>query len=158
LFLLTGSQQVSAVVTFSLAMFSQLVEQISHHIQDSVFSISFPSFASPPTTTSSSLELNLTVLSPGDCNIKISSDVVDVSQQPSDQSSTCENTTALVNGCAGENDCQDAKAVIKKKRSKRLQKLRSRRRRRRRHLNSSEDSDLSDGNFFASIKERYDTV
>jgi hypothetical protein len=25
-------------------------------------------------------------------------------------------------------------------------------------LNSSEDSDLSDGNFFASIKERYDTV
>jgi hypothetical protein len=126
-------------------MFSQLVQQVIHHIQDSVFNISFPSSASPPITTSSP-ELNLTVLTPGECNTKITADVVEVSQQPPDQSPTCESTMALVNGCAGENDSQDAKAVIKKKKSKWLQRLRRRRRRRRRRLNSSEDSDLSEGN------------
>lgn len=128
-------------------MFSQLVQQVIHRIQDSVFDISFPSFALPPTTTATSLELNLTALSPGDCNIKIPSDGMAVIRQPSDQSAACESTVALVNGRAGENDCQDTKAVMKKKISKRLQRLRSRRRRRRR-LNSSEDSDLSDGNFY----------
>lgn len=153
LFLLPGSQQLSAVVTFTLAMFSQLVQQVIHHIQDSVFSISFPPFTSPPTTTSSSLELNLTVFSPGDCNIRIASDTVNVSQQPSDQSSTCENSMALVNGCAGENDSQDNKAVSKKKSSKQLQRLRRPRRRRRMQLNSPEDSDLSEGNFL--LKQHY---
>ncbi|XP_021922099.1 protein SMG5 isoform X2 [Zootermopsis nevadensis] len=142
----SGSQQASAVVGFILAMFSQLVQQVIHRIQDSVFDISFPSFALPPTTTATSLELNLTALSPGDCNIKIPSDGMAVIRQPSDQSAACESTVALVNGRAGENDCQDTKAVMKKKISKRLQRLRSRRRRRRR-LNSSEDSDLSDGDF-----------
>jgi hypothetical protein len=148
LFLPAGSQQVSAVVAFTLAMFSQLVQQVIHHIQDSVFSISFPSFSSPPTIASSSLELNLTVLSAGDNNIKILRDAMNSSQQPSDQSCTGENTVALVNGCAGVNDSQEAKAVIKKKRSKQLQRLRRCRRRRRRRQNSSEDSDLSDGNFW----------
>jgi hypothetical protein len=148
LFLFAGSQQVSAVVAFTLAMFSQLVQQVIHHIQDSVFSISFQSFPSPTTIASSSLELNLTDLSARDSNIKIPHDGINVSQQPSDQSCTGESAMSFVNGCADENDSQESKAVIKKKKSKLLQRLRKRRRRRRRRLNSSEDSDLSDGNFW----------
>lgn len=143
----SGSQQVSAVVAFTLAMFSQLVQQVIHHIQDSVFNISFQSSASPTTIASSSLELNLTALCARDSNIKIPPDGINVSQQPSDQSCTVESAAALVNGCADVNDTQEAKAVIKKKKSKRLQRLKKRRRRRRRRLNSSEDSDLSDGDY-----------
>jgi hypothetical protein len=147
LFLFAGSQKVSDVVAFTLALFSQLVQQVIDHIQDSVFNISFRSFASPATIASSSREHNLTALSAGDNNIEIPLDGIIVSQQPSDQSCTGESVVAFVNGCADENDSQEAKAAVKKKRSKRLQRLRKRRCRRRRRLNSSEDSDLSDGNF-----------
>jgi hypothetical protein len=148
-FLFAGSQKVSDVVAFTLTLFSQLVQQVIDHIQDSVFNISFRSFASPATITSSSHELNLTALSAGASNIKVPPDGINVSQQPSDQSCTGESVVALVNGCADdENGGQEAKAVIKKKKCRRLQRLRKRGRRRRRRLNSSEDSDLSDGNFW----------
>jgi len=146
LFLPTGSQQVSAVVAFTLAMLSQLIQQVIHHIQDSVFSMSFPSFTSPLPTVSPSLELEVTALSVGEGNIKAAPRVMSMNQQLADKSCTGEKTVDLVNGCAGENESQEAQAVVKKKRSKRLQRLRKRRRRRRRRLNSSEDSDLSDGN------------
>jgi hypothetical protein len=146
LFLPSGSQHVSAVVAFTLAMLSQLIQQVIHHIQDSVFSISFPSFTSPLPTVSLPLDLDVTALSAEDSNIKVVPDVMSMSQQPADQSCPGEKTADLVNGCAGGKESQEAKAVIKKKKSRRLQRLRKRRRRRRRRLNSSEDSDLSDGN------------
>jgi len=142
-----GSQQVSAVVAFTLAMLSQLIQQVIHHIQDSVFSMSFPSFTSPLPTVSPSLELEVTALSVGEGNIKAAPRVTSMNQQLADKSCTGEKTVDLVNGCAGENESQEAQAVVKKKRSKRLQRLRKRRRRRRRRLNSSEDSDLSDGDY-----------
>lgn len=127
-------------------MLSQLIQQVIHHIQDSVFSMSFPSFTSPLPTGSPSLELEVTALCVGDSSIKAAPHVMSLSQQLADQSCTGEKTVDLVNGCAGENGSQEARAIVKKKRSKRLQRLRKRRRRRRRRLNSSEDSDLSDGN------------
>jgi hypothetical protein len=134
------------VVAFTLALFSQLVQQVIDHIQDSVFNISFQPFASPTTIASSSVELDLTALSARDSNIKMPHDGINMCQQPSDQSCTDKTVVTLVNGCADEKDNEETKA-LKKKRSKRLQRLKKRRRRRRRRLNSSEDSDLSDGNF-----------
>lgn len=127
-------------------MLSQLIQQVIHHIQDSVFSMSFPSFTSPFPTVSPSLELEVPALSVGESSIQAAPHVMNISQQLANQSCTGEKTVDLVNGCAGENESQEAQAVVKKKRSKRLQRLRKRRRRRRRRLNSSEDSDLSDGN------------
>jgi hypothetical protein len=102
--------------------------------------MSFPSFTSPLPTGCPSLELEVTALSVGVPH------VTSLSQQLADQSCTGEKTVDLVNGCARENGSQEAQTIVKKKKSKRLQRLRKRRRRRRRRLNSSEDSDLSDGN------------
>jgi hypothetical protein len=108
--------------------------------------MSFPSFTSPLPTVSPSLELEVTAVSAGDSSIKVAPDVMNMSQQPADQSCTGEKAVDLVNGCAGENESREPQAFVKKKRSKRLQRLRKHRRRRRRRLNSFEDSDLSDGN------------
>lgn len=145
----SGSSQLTAVVAFTLAMFSQLVQQVIHHVQDSVFNMSFTSFASPPTTTYS-LELNSTQ-SAGESNSNVPLPTHALNNgEPSGQSCATQDTVAIVNGCssAGKNNSQEAKAVTKKKKSKHLQRLRGRRRRRRRRQNSSEDSDLSDGNFY----------
>ncbi|XP_069679961.1 nonsense-mediated mRNA decay factor SMG5 isoform X2 [Periplaneta americana] len=144
----SGSSQLTAVVAFTLAMFSQLVQQVIHHVQDSVFNMSFTSFASPPTTTYS-LELNSTQ-SAGESNSNVPLPTHTLNNgEPSGQSCATQDTVAIVNGCssAGKNNSQEAKAVTKKKKSKHLQRLRGRRRRRRRRQNSSEDSDLSDGDF-----------
>ena len=134
-------------------MLSQLIQQVIHHIQDSVFSMSFPSFTSPLPAVSPSLQLEVTALSVGESSVKTPPHVMSMSQQLVDQSCTGEKTLDLVNGCAGKNDSQGARAVVKKKRSKRLQRLRKRRRRRRRRLNSSEESDLSDGNVYFVLQK-----
>nr|CAD7392912.1 unnamed protein product [Timema cristinae] len=94
------SQQLSSAVAFLAAMFSQLVDQVIQHFQDSVLSLSLPLAPLPLSTTTS-----------------LTSDVSNTGQ-----------------GITQEKD--------DKKNKKRKKKLR---RRRRRRLNSSEDSDLSEG-------------
>ena len=162
-----GSQQVSAVVAFTLAMFSQLVQQVIHHIQDSVFNMSFPTFATPPIPTPTSLprpaddkasdtttptffasdnalqESNFSIVSSSADSNKIT---VNSSQKILDKSCNSEGTVAVVNGNSSQaENAQELKTAAKKKKYKSLHKLRRRRRRRRRRKNSSEESDLSDG-------------
>ena len=169
-FFVAGSQQVSAVVAFTLAIFSELVQQVIHHIQDSVFNVSLPAYGTPPfTPIPTSLPSPATTKPPDDLFVSIntlsnsSSDSnflsvdshvdsskitgnVNSDHCSSDKSCNNQDTVAVANGCGSQaENAQESKTAEKKKKHKSLSKLRRRRRRRRRRKDSSEESDLSDG-------------
>ncbi|XP_066994080.2 nonsense-mediated mRNA decay factor SMG5 [Anabrus simplex] len=135
-----SSQQLSAVVAFTLAVFSQLVQQVILHIQDSVFNMSLNS---PPPTKAASPVLN-------NCSSTVC--IISSPDTACEKKSECaklEKEEEQMNGHVENGDNARTKKSEKKATSL-LKKLRRRRRRRRRNSSnviSSEDSDYSEGDF-----------